>query len=61
MPSYSVGTQYVDASASESQVVVPPRSELGVVAAFVERLPMYVWLCESPGRPANTIASSLFR
>ena len=31
-----------------------------MVLALVVRLPMYVWLWERPGRPANTIASSLF-
>jgi hypothetical protein len=33
-------------------------SDAGVVAAFTERFPMNVWLCEAPGRPGKTIGSS---
>jgi hypothetical protein len=39
-PTYTVGTQYVDASRSMSQVVSPPRSEAGVVAAVTFVFPM---------------------
>jgi hypothetical protein len=58
---YSVGNQYAEASASASHVVRPPSSDCGVVDASTARFPMYVWLCDLPGWPAKTIASSLLR
>jgi hypothetical protein len=39
-PTKSVGIQYPDESNCDSHVLLPPRSEAGVVAAFTLRFPM---------------------
>ena len=56
----SVGNQYADLSCGTVQLVVVPlaTSDAAVVWAFVERLPMNVWLCEAPAWPGKTIGSS---
>jgi hypothetical protein len=60
-PTKSVGIQYADESPSDSQVLLPPTSEAGVVEASTDLFPTYVWLCDRPVWPGNTTGSSLLR